>query len=222
VSPQVQSINVSRETFQQIQELFDKNKEKLEHYLERIKWWNQRVNLFSRTISDNDLREHLRHSLLCSAAPVFHDFKTVLDVGSGGGLPGIPLAIAFPEKKFTLIDKVYKKTVAVQEIVGELGLENVDVEYTDIDDYMPTDIPYLVVSKHAFQVSELIELMDHLHWTDILMLKGIPFAEELPADSESLKIITYQFMPAIQHPFYENKVLLHVSRETSIPEQGNT
>ncbi|MCA1801293.1 MAG: class I SAM-dependent methyltransferase [Rhodothermaceae bacterium] len=181
MSPQSHTVNVSRETFQQIQDLFEKNKSKLEQYLERIKWWNQRVNLFSRAISDNDLREHLRHSLLCSCAPVFNRFTSIIDVGTGGGLPGIP---------------------------------HVDVEYIDIDDFMPVDTPYLIVSKHAFKISELLSLTDHLHWTDILMLKGLPFAEELPADSDDLKLTTYQFTPGIQHPFYESKVLLHVSRET--------
>lgn len=211
---QSRTVNVSRETFQRIQELFDANKSKLESYLDRIKWWNQRVNLFSRTISDNDLREHLHHSLLCSAAPVFHEYKTIIDAGTGGGLPGIPLAIVFPEIKFTLLDKVYKKTVAVQEIVSELKINNVEVECIDIDDYMPTDNPYLIISKHAFKIHELITLTDHLHWTDMLLLKGLPFSEEIPSGDDNLSITTYQFMPGMQHPFYENKALLHVSRET--------
>ncbi|HDJ32950.1 MAG TPA: 16S rRNA (guanine(527)-N(7))-methyltransferase RsmG [Bacteroidetes bacterium] len=88
--------------------------------------WNQRVNLISRKDSENLTERHILHSLSIALYYHFMPGTRVIDIGTGGGFPGIPLAIYFPEVQFTLVDSVSKKIRAVQEITGRLKLKNVN------------------------------------------------------------------------------------------------
>ncbi len=87
--------------------------------------WNEKINVISRKDIDHFLERHLLHSLAIGRVCAFNPGAEVLDVGCGGGLPGIPLAILFPETHFTLIDSIKKKITVVEGIVSALGLTNV-------------------------------------------------------------------------------------------------
>ncbi len=89
--------------------------------------WNEKINLISRKNTDQVEVQHILHSLAIIKVIRFKANTKILDVGSGGGFPGIPLAIAFPDVEFTFVDSIQKKMIAVEDMVQNLGLKNVKV-----------------------------------------------------------------------------------------------
>jgi 16S rRNA (guanine527-N7)-methyltransferase len=100
---------------------------KLQDYADRLLEWNNKVNLVSRKDADQFVTKHLAHSLVATKFLRLMNHATLLDVGTGGGLPGIPLAICYPHASFTLIDSIAKKIMVVQDITKGMGLKNVKV-----------------------------------------------------------------------------------------------
>ena len=101
---------------------------KFNSLIELYKFWNSKVNLISRKDIDNLYVNHILHSLSIAKIHEFIDGTDVLDVGTGGGFPGIPLAILFPDVIFYLVDSVGKKMRVVQKISDEIGLQNVHIQ----------------------------------------------------------------------------------------------
>ncbi|HRC33162.1 MAG TPA: 16S rRNA (guanine(527)-N(7))-methyltransferase RsmG [Bacteroidia bacterium] len=103
----------------------DKQIELFEKFAEELIEWNQKINLISRKDVDNIFVNHILHSLTIAKYFSFADNTQILDIGTGGGFPGIPLAIIFPNCHFTLVDSIAKKIVVVNDLIEKLQLKNV-------------------------------------------------------------------------------------------------
>lgn len=106
------------------------------HFLqleELYKTWNERINVISRKDIDSLYTKHVLHSLTIASIVEFNNGQKIIDIGTGGGFPGIPLAILFPEVQFTLTDSIQKKINVVNEVVNALQLENVTTLCTRVN-----------------------------------------------------------------------------------------
>ncbi len=119
--------------------------------------WNQRINVISRKDIENLYVNHILHSLSIAQFINFKDGTTILDMGTGGGFPGIPLAILFPNCKFHLIDRIGKKIKVAQSIADAIGLKNVTFQHGDIGEcHNKYDF---VVSRAVMRLDELVPLI---------------------------------------------------------------
>lgn len=164
------------------QPLDEEQQTKLISYVELLEKWNKTYNLTAVRKPEEMVTRHLLDSL--SICPYLRG-KSLLDVGTGAGLPGIPLAIVFPEYQFTLLDSNNKKTRFVVQAVAELELPNVDVVQSRVEEY-ETEEPFDTITTRAYAaISDMVQQTSHLMATDgvFLAMKGInPLAElgELP------------------------------------------
>lgn len=204
--------DVPRETFSITDELIEKNREELDHYLNRLLWWNKRINLVSRDVPRETIFEHIRHSLLINGLHCYKDRSLIVDSGTGGGLPGLPLSIISPEKEFVLNDIVTKKAMAIKQMANTLGLSNVSA--VDFSIAKATiDTPFLLITKHAFKINDLIRMTSGLPWTEIIFYKGVDFEDELEGINTSLSITAHRLYEGSMDSFYKDKALLVVSRK---------
>ena len=97
----------------------------LERYMEEVLEWNEKVNLTAITDREEFIQKHLVDSLLCAETIEFTASSSICDVGTGGGFPGVPLAVCYPDKEFVLMDSLAKRIRIVQQICDELGINNV-------------------------------------------------------------------------------------------------
>ena len=100
--------------------------------------WNEKINVISRKDIDNLYVNHILHSLAIAKFIDFQPGSNIMDLGTGGGFPGIPLAIMFPEVKFHLVDRVGKKIKVADDVAKEIGLENVTLQHGDVGEVKGT------------------------------------------------------------------------------------
>ncbi len=157
-------------------------------FIKLIEKWNKAYNL----TAIRDQEEMVRLHILDSLAIVPHiEGKRVIDIGTGAGLPGIPLAICLPEIHFTLLDSNAKKTRFVQQVVLELKLKNVDVIHSRVENYDPETAYDAVLTRAFASLPEIVKLTAHLLGKDgvLLAMKGQSPEAELAEISANKTVI---------------------------------
>ena len=146
--------------------------------------WNQKINVVSRKDVDELMLRHVLHSLAIAKYIEFPARSRVIDIGTGGGFPGIPLAILFPEVDFTLLDSTAKKLKVINEVVEQLKLENVRTVHSRAEEHQGKYD--LIVSRAVAHMETFTYWVDHLIKNDpapemgrILYLKGGDLSDEL-------------------------------------------
>jgi 16S rRNA (guanine527-N7)-methyltransferase len=175
--------------------------EKLDTLINELKRWNRKVNLTAIRDKDEMISAHLLDSL--AAAPLLEG-ETVLDVGTGPGFPGLPLAIVHPERQFTLLDSNNKKIMFAQHAAGLLGLDNVSAVKGRGEDYAPGHGFDTVIARALAALPRLVEIAGHHVGEDgvFVALKGRYPGEELEA-LEQLELpwrhaVTELFVPGLE------------------------
>ena len=175
--------------------------------------WNLKINVVSRKDIDELYLRHVLHSLAIAKVIQFKDGTKIMDVGTGGGFPGIPLAIMFPNCSFHLVDSIAKKLKVVDEVVSGLGLTNVKTTHGRVEEVNDT---------YDFIVSRAVAIMPtFVHWVKgkiakqqnnelkngILYLKGGDLSEEL---QEYKTVSLYNLSDFYSEDFFETKKLVHL------------
>lgn len=181
---------------------------------ELYEYWNARVNVISRQDIDTLYERHVLHSLGIAKVQQFRPGTAVLDVGTGGGFPGVPLAIMFPEAQFHLVDSIGKKIRVVQEIVNALKLDNVRAEQVRAEKL--DDSYEFVVSRAVTRMAPFVGWVKknisrnsfHDRRNGILYLKGGDLAEELSEIKEKVQI--YELSDFFTEEFFETKKVVYV------------
>lgn len=184
-------------------------------FANELKSWNEKINLISRKDIEYLAERHILHSLSIAKIISFKKNTVVIDAGTGGGFPGVPLAIMFPDVKFVLVDSVRKKINAVQEICNAIGLKNVQTINSRVED---ADV------KCDFVVTRAVATLSEIYgWTrtkisresfndlpnGFLCLKGGDVTDELKYFKTKAKV--FDLKDFFDEEFFETKKVVYVS-----------
>lgn len=183
---------------------------RLEHL---YKDWNQKINVVSRKDIDELYLRHVLHSLGIAKIQQFNDGAEILDVGTGGGFPGVPLAILFPNATFTLVDSIGKKIKVVDEVVQGLGLTNVKTINARVEE-IPGQFDFIVSRAVAAMPTfthwvkgKIKKESAHERRNGILYLKGGDLGEEL---KEYRTAQLFDLADYFTEDFYETKRVVYL------------
>ncbi len=201
---------ISKESLIKLNSLLDIHQVQLTKYAEELMWWNTKINLVSRDVSRETVIEHIRHSLLIHQYLDVQQGGVIIDTGTGGGLPGMPLAICFPDLNFVLNDIVSKKMMAIKQMAFKLGLKNVKTQTGSISE-VPIRNEDLVITKHAFKIEDLISFIEKTEWRKIVFLKGKEeVIKEIDGVLSKLEINIIGLDAVLKSDFYKGKAIVEV------------
>ena len=201
------------EILKQFPDLNELQQSQFEQLYDLYQDWNAKINVISRKDIDELYTKHVLHSLAIAKIQRFEPGTYVLDVGTGGGFPWIPLAILFPETRFYLIDVIAKKIKVVQAVADALGLKNVKAEQIRAEN-VKVDFDF-IVSRAVTNMSDFVSWVktkikkQHKHElkNGILYLKGGDLTEELK-DFPKAKL--YDISDFFDDAFFETKKVVHL------------
>ena len=191
---------IQKKQFVQLQELYEE--------------WNTKINVISRKDMENLYLKHVLHSLAIAKVIRFVDGTKILDVGTGGGFPGVPLAILFPEVKFLLVDSIGKKIKVVKGVSDKIGLQNLKAEHTRVEqvegefDFV---VSRAVTRMKVFQQwvrNKISTNQKNTLYNGILYLKGGDLTEELKGIKN---VDIYDIPQYFEEDFFETKKIVYIS-----------
>ncbi len=179
--------------------------------------WNEKINVISRKDMDNFYERHVLHSLAIGKVIQFVPGTKLLDVGTGGGFPGIPLAILFPDSQFHLVDSILKKITVVKGVSEALNLQNVSAEQLRVEKHKTTYD--FVLSRAVTQFDKFHKLTrKNIHAGNqnslangTLYLKGGDFTEEIQTIKDPIHL--YDIPAFFEEEFFETKKVIHVEKK---------
>ena len=202
-------------------EITDVQTEKLIILHELFETYNKKINLISNNSLNNFFVEHVLHSLSISKIKQFKKKEIVLDIGSGGGFPGIPLAIIFPNTHFILIDSISKKTNMIKKFKAELSLKNIKVINDRIENLNLTCD--CIVSRAVTNMNKFLSLIDKVNFSNkkisgykLFYLKGGDLKNELNGIShKSVEISNFY-----DEKFFNEKKIICIDKKTIISHKS--
>ncbi len=194
-------------------ELDSHKKKQLEKFKNLITIWNQKINLVSRKDIENFEVNHILHSISVSKYFNFKDKSDIMDLGTGGGLPGIPLSIIFPNVNFHLIDSIKKKIDVVNSIIEELNLKNVKTSWSNVKDinskydFIITRAvaSYPKIKKNCF--NKIKYESKHKLKNGFILLKGGDIEKEF---CDTKDYMSYNIFEKINLDYFQTKKIVYV------------
>ena len=195
-------------------QLTERQKEQFAALLSLYQDWNAKINVISRKDMDNFYEHHVLHSLAIAKVQPFKTMAEILDVGTGGGFPGIPLAIMFPDAKFYLVDSIGKKIKVVQDVAQQLQLQNVRAEQIRAAQ-VQGDFDF-IVSRAVTDLSQfsqwvrgkVSDIQYHHLRNGILYLKGGDLDAELAPFKK--KVRTWDISDFFAEEYFQTKKVIHL------------
>ena len=195
-------------------ELTERQREQLAALLPLYEDWNAKINVISRKDMEHFYEHHVLHSLAIAKVMPFKSMAEVLDVGTGGGFPGVPLALMFPDARFTLVDSIGKKIKVVSDVIAQLGLTNakalqsraeeLDGEYDFVVSRAITSLPEFV----PWVKGKISRTQYHPLRNGILYLKGGDLDAELRPFGKKVRL--WNISDFFSEEFFETKKVIYL------------
>jgi 16S rRNA (guanine527-N7)-methyltransferase len=187
---------------------------------ELYKEWNARINVISRKDIDSLYEKHVLHSLSIAAVFDFPAGAEIIDIGTGGGFPGVPLAIFFPEVKFHLVDSINKKLKIIEAVKEAIGLTNVSTQHIRAEEIKNKKFDF-AVSRAVAPLKELwqwskpllknsqFEKEENIYKSGLICLKGGDLAQEISESGVRPKMV--EISSLFEEEYFKEKYLLYVN-----------
>lgn len=195
-------------------DLTEDRAEKLSRLQDLYATWNEQINVISRKDIEELYERHVLHSLSIAKLITFQEGSSILDIGTGGGFPGIPLAILFPETRFHLVDSIGKKIKVVNEVAKALGLENVTAEHQRAEkvkgeyDFIVSRAVTRMQNFLRFTHNKIKQKDSHTLPNGIIALKGGDLKDEMQEINRPHEVFFLNKL--FEEEFFDTKQIVHV------------